>query len=371
MSRRSEWIPAAHPYLVVDESRREIDAAVARVIDSGNWILGEEVERLEENFAEYLGVNHSVGVGNATDGIALALRALGFGPGDEVISVSHTAVATIAGIEMAGCMPVLVDVEDGYFTIDPHRLAEALSPRTVAVLAVHLYGQACDVDGIVEFCRRHGLALIEDASQAHGATLNGRKVGTVGDVGVFSCYPTKNLGAVGDAGLVSTRDERLNSRLRSLRTYGWQRRNFSESVGVNSRLDEIQAAVLRIQLSRLEERNQERRRIAQRYSKSLSTTTIKAPVLRSGAEHVFHQFVVQTDDRDGLRGHLERSGIGTAIHYPTPVHEQPAYQDRVRCAESLKVTERLAGRILSLPVYPGLTEDQISRVESALVSWRQ
>jgi dTDP-4-amino-4,6-dideoxygalactose transaminase len=371
MSRSSNWIPAAHPYLTVEQSRREIDAAVARVIDSGNWILGEEVERLEDEFAEYLGVDHSVGVGNATDGISLALRALGFGPGDEVISVSHTAVATIAGIEMAGCMPVLVDVEETYFTIDSHRLAQALSPRTVAVVAVHLYGQACDLDGVLEFCRRHGLALIEDASQAHGATLDGRILGSVGDVGVFSCYPTKNLGGIGDAGLVTTRDEGLNSRIRSLRNYGWQRRNFSESVGVNSRLDEIQAAVLRIQLARLGERNEERRRIAQRYSRSLSTTNIQAPALRSGAEHVFHQFVVQTDDRDGLRGHLERRGIGTAIHYPTPVHAQPAYQDRVRCAEPLSVTERMADRILSLPIYPGLMEDQISRVESALVSWRQ
>lgn len=361
-----ELIPVADPLAQQIALKSQIDLAIERVLTGGHYVLGPEVEAFEAEFAEYIGVGHSVGVANGTDAIALALRALGLGPGDEVITVSHTAVATVAAIEMAGCIPVLIDVEPGYLTLDPAKLDEALTERTGAVVAVHLYGQAADLDGIQEFCNRTGVALIEDVSQAHGSRWHGRRTGSFGHVSTFSCYPTKNLGAIGDAGIVATNDQAVADRLRRLRQYGWVTRNDSLDAGVNSRLDELQAAILRVKLRHLDSGNDARRAIAIRYTSALYSASIQTPKTRAETEHVYHLYVIQDFDRDGLSSLLRQSGVGSAIHYPRAVHQQSAYCGRIRTSSCMAVTEEAVGRILSLPMFPELSESQISRVISSL-----
>lgn len=364
----SKFISVASPLAQNTALKSEIDEVVQRVLGRGNYVLGPEVEAFETEFAEYIGVNDSVGVANGTDAIALALRALGLGDGDEVITVSHTAVATVAGIEMAGCTPVLVDVEPGFLTLDPAKLDEVLTGRTRAVIAVHLYGQPADLDRIQEFCKRTGVALIEDVSQAHGSRWHGRRAGSFGELSTFSCYPTKNLGAIGDAGIVATSDIALANRVRRLRQYGWITRNDSLEAGVNSRLDELQAAILRVKLRHLDTGNATRRAIADRYTSALSGTSIQAPMVRSEAEHVFHLYVVETSDREALSESLAHRGVGSAVHYPLAVHQQSAYRGRVRTSSSMSVTENAVKRIISLPMYPELPETTISHVVSTLES---
>ena len=347
--------------------KAEIDEAVERVLAGGHYILGPEVEAFEAEFADYLGVDHSVGVANGTDAIALALRSLGLSQGDEVITVSHTAVATVAAIEMAGCTPVLVDVEPGYLTLDPAKLDEVLTDRTRAVVAVHLYGQPADLDRIQEFCARTRVALIEDVSQAHGSRWRGRRTGSFGHVSTFSCYPTKNLGAIGDAGIVATDDGNIAARLRRLRQYGWVTRNDSLEAGVNSRLDELQAAILRVKLRHLDADNAARRAIADRYTSALTGTQIQPPSTRAAAEHVFHLYVVETADREALRESLAQRGVGSAVHYPLAVHQQSAYASRIRTSSSMAVTEEAGQRILSLPMFPELPESDIAHVVTTLL----
>ena len=363
----SEIIPVSNPLAQRLAMKGEIDAAVDRVLASGNYVLGPEVQTFEAEFAEYLGVRHSVGVANGTDAIALALRALGLGAGDEVITVSYTAVATVAAIEMAGCTPVLVDVEPGYLTLDPAKLDEAYTCRTAAVIAVHLYGQPADLDGLQAFCLRTGVALIEDASQAHGSRWHGRRIGSFGQVSTFSCYPTKNLGAIGDAGIVATNDPITAQRIKTLRQYGWVSRNNSVEPGVNSRLDELQAAILRVKLRHLDVGNAARRAIADRYTSALAGTAIQPPMVRPGVEHVFHLYVAEHRERDALRRSLLERGVGSALHYPLGVHQQASYAGRIRTSSSLAVTERAVKRRLSLPMFPELDEAAIERVVSALV----
>jgi dTDP-4-amino-4,6-dideoxygalactose transaminase len=360
-------IPITDPgaqYLVF---RGEIEVAIKRVLDSGYYILGPEVEAFESEFAEYIGTQFAIGVANGTDALSLALRALDIGPGDEVITVSHTAVATVAAIEQAGATPVLIDVEPGFLTLDPSLLEQAFTERTRAVIPVHLYGQAADLTRIQDFCKSHGLALVEDVSQGHGARYNGRRLGSFGDLAVFSCYPTKNLGALGDAGIVVTNDPALADRVRRLRQYGWVDRNFSLEQGVNSRLDEVQAAILRVKLPHLDAGNERRREIAYSYSEAFRGSRIKAPLLRENSEHVFHLYVAQVDGRDAFRDRLETTGVQTAIHYPLPIHRQPAYLDRVRTATSMSVTDQVASRIISLPVFPELSTDSSDFVAQAAV----
>jgi dTDP-4-amino-4,6-dideoxygalactose transaminase len=347
----------------------ELGEAIERVLAGGHYILGPEVEAFEVEFARYIGVSHSVGVANGTDAIALALRALGLGPGDEVITVSHTAVATVAAIEMAGCTPVLVDVEPGYLTLDPTKLDEVFTERTSAVVVVHIYGQPVDLDRIKEFCDRTGVALIEDVSQAHGSRWHGRRTGSFGHVSTFSCYPTKNLGALGDAGIVATNDESVADRLRRLRQYGWAARNESLEPGANSRLDELQAAILRVKLRHLDSGNEARRVIADRYTSALVGTSVQPPTIRPGAEHVFHLYVVEHSDRNALRESLACAGIGSAFHYPRAVHQQAAYRDRLKTSTSMAVTEEAVERILSLPMFPELCEAEITKVVSALMNF--
>ena len=349
-------------YLAV---RDEVDEAIARVLQSGHYILGPETHQLESEFADYLGSGEVVAVGNATDGIALALRALGVGSGDEVIAPSHTAVATVAGIEMAGASPVLADVDPVTLTLDYRRVQELVSDRTAAVMPVHLYGQPADLDAAVEFHDRTGIPLVEDASQAHGALWRGRRVGTFGQAAVFSCYPTKNLGGLGDGGLVATPDSQTSARIRRIRQYGWETRNLSREPGVNSRMDELQAAVLRVQLRYLDAPNARRRELARNYREALGDIPIGLPETQVHSDHVFHLFVIQFDERDALMAHLGSEGIQTAIHYPTPVHMQPAYQGRLRIG-SMSTTNRLTTRILSLPLHPQLSDDDIGLVADAI-----
>ena len=361
-------IPVADPGAQLAALRPEIDEAISRVLKSGYYILGPEVEAFEREFADYIGTTQALGVANGTDALALGLRALGIGPGDEVITVSHTAVATVAAIEQAGATPVLVDVEPGFLTLDPALLDEVLSERTRAVVPVHLYGQAADLTMIQSFCQLNGLALVEDVSQAHGATWNGARLGSIGHVGVFSCYPTKNLGALGDAGIVVTSDSAVAERLRRLRQYGWQERNLSLEPGVNSRLDEIQAAILRVKLRHLDSNNERRRVIAGNYSRAFEGLPITVPSIRSASTHVFHLYVAQVKDRDNFRRILAHKGVQTALHYPTPVHVQPAYKDRLRTSMGMAVTEQSSSRIVTLPLFPEMTDADADAVCAGVVS---
>ena len=358
-------IICANPSAQFYSYQAEIEEAVLRVLRSNRYILGPEVEALEQEFAAYIGTTHAVGVANGTDALELALRALDLKPGDEVITVSHTAVATVAAIEAAGAVPVLVDVDPDFYTLNPTQLTEVLSSRTRAVIVVHLYGQAADLDAIGKFCQEHNLILIEDGSQAHGAKWKGKRLGSIGHIGCFSCYPTKNLGAIGDAGLVTTSDDKLAHKIRILREYGWQERYISDIPGRNSRLDELQAAILRIKLRYLDDDNQKRRDLAAQYT-SLLGDGVQTPSSRPGAEHVFHLYVVRTAHRQELMAHLKSQEIHTAVHYPAPVHLQPAYRGRLRIAGSMEVTERLAQDVLSLPIYPELGVNLVSRVAQTI-----
>jgi dTDP-4-amino-4,6-dideoxygalactose transaminase len=361
-------ILCANPSAQFQSYQDEIEAAVLRVLRGKQFILGAEVAALEEEFASYIGVKHCVGVANGTDAIELALRAVDIGPGDEVITVSHTAVATVAAIEAAGAVPVLVDVEDYFYTLDPSQLNEVFTSKTRAVIVVHLYGQAANLEPISAFCQQHNLVFIEDCSQAHGATWNREKLGSIGHIGCFSCYPTKNLGAAGDAGLVVTNDKDLAIKIRCLREYGWTKRYVSEISGRNSRLDEVQAAILRVKLKYLENDNDRRRKLAKEYGRFLPSS-IHPPKVREISDHVFHLYVVQTTCRDALISFLAQHNIGAAVHYPTPVHLQPAYKNRLRTAKRMSVTERLSGEVLSLPLYPELQIETVQTICRIVASY--
>ncbi len=349
----------------------EIDAAVARALSSGWYILGGELRAFEAEFAAWLGAAAVVGCGNGTDAIALALRGLGIGAGATVVTVSHTAVATVAAIEMVGATPLLIDIEPDLYTMDPDALARVLEnppaglPPIRAVIPVHLYGQPADLDRIVPLCRDHGVVLIEDCAQAHGARLHGRRVGTFGDAATFSFYPTKNLGALGDGGAVAVRDPDLALSLAALRQYGWHKHYISDEVGVNSRLDEVQAAILRAKLPHLDDHNARRAAIAARYSGALQG--LVPPRVRDGVDHVFHLYVLRSERRESIQASLRERGIGTGIHYPVPVHLQPAYAGRVALGPGgCPRTEAVCREVFSLPLYPELTDDQVETVCAGL-----
>ena len=334
-----------------------------RVLESGTYILGNEVVSFERAFADYCGVAHAVGVGSGTDALMLALKALGIGPGDEVITVSHTAVATVAAILATGAAPVLVDIDATYYTIDPARIEEAVTPRSKAIIAVHLYGQAADMDAIVAIGKRRGLRIVEDCAQAAGGRYHDLRVGSIGDVACFSFYPTKNLGAIGDGGMVVAADAELASRVRRLRQYGWDEARQTREIGLNSRLDPLQAAILGVKLPHLDADNIRRAAIANRYQQALGDLPLTLPTARQQATHVYHLYVVGCDDRDGLMAHLATHKIGSAMHYPVPVHCQNGYAQHVIVPKNgLPVTAELADRILSLPIYPELSDFEVDRV---------
>jgi dTDP-4-amino-4,6-dideoxygalactose transaminase len=334
-------------------------------MESGRYILGNEVRAFEQEFARAMNARWSIGVASGTDAIELALRVVGVTPGDGVLTVSHTAVATVAAIARVGAFPLFVDIDPLRYTMSPASLAEALeltASKAKAIVVVHLYGQAANLQAILELSGRFGLPVIEDCAQAHGAKLQERTVGTWGDIGCFSFYPTKNLGAFGDAGALIGRDEHYAERMRSLREYGWQTRYLSTEFGVNSRLDELQAAILRVKLPGLRDGNTRRQRIADLYDDRLAGSDIVIPYRAPDGEHVFHQYVVQAADRDRLQKALAEAGVGTLVHYPAAVHQQPAYDDQNLRPVALPNTESVVPRILSLPMYPELTSDQVEYV---------
>lgn len=369
MSSLDPLIPQADPGAGYAACRQAINDAIERVLASGSYILGHEVSAFETEFAAFLGAGFALGCASGTDALVLALKALGVGPGDAVATVSHTAVATVAAIELVGAAPLLLDIDETTYTMDPVELEAVLSTRSrgqapiKAVIPVHLYGQPATIDVICGLAARHGAAVIEDCAQAHGAAFDGRMVGSWGDASAFSFYPTKNLGAFGDGGAVATDDTAIADQVRALRQYGWGAERVSACAGFNSRLDELQAAVLRVKLLSLQADNARRQAIAAAYDAALSDTPTAAPPRAPGRTHVFHQYVVRRPDRDAFRQRLLAAGIGSAIHYPVPVHLQPAYAGRVELGPSrCSRTEAASCEIVSLPMHPGLKDAEVERI---------
>jgi dTDP-4-amino-4,6-dideoxygalactose transaminase len=352
-----------------DELGGELHATVARVIASGQFVLGPEVEAFEADFAAYCGVRHAVGVGNGLDALRLLLQAMDIGPGDEVIVPAHTFIATWLAATHAGATPVPVDVDGAGFAIDPARVEAAIGPRTRAIVAVHLYGLLAPMAELRAIADRHGLRLLEDAAQAHGARLDGRRAGSLGDGAAFSFYPAKNLGALGDAGAVVTDDDDIANRVRQLRNYGSTRKYEHLVAGGNSRLDPLHAAVLGLKLARLDDWNARRRAIADRYRSGLGDGPLGLPAAAAGSEPVWHQFVVRSPRRDALQAHLREAGIESLVHYPRAPHRQPAYAALGLGEGSFPVAERLSREVLSLPMHPHLHPDEVDAVVAACRSF--
>jgi dTDP-4-amino-4,6-dideoxygalactose transaminase len=366
MGKGDSLIPLANPRAQYVSYKNEIDEVISRVLDKGRYILGDEVDAFESEFAAYLGTRYGIGVGSGTEALHGALRACGVGEGDEVITVSHTAVATVAAIELCGARPVFIDIERDYFTMDPQKLTDAITPKTKAVIPVHLYGLPADLKAITEIGHKSGIRVIEDCAQAHGALYQGKRVGSWGDMACFSFYPTKNLGAIGDGGIIVTSDPDLAKRGRLLREYGWTGRYVSDIPGWNSRLDEIQAAVLRVKLKHLDSANASRVHLASLYDEGLSGSGLATPKVRPETEHVYHLYVIRSPEREKLQAYLKAHNVGTLIHYPVPVHLQPAYRGRLRCAGDLSETEQAVREVLSLPMYPELSLSDVHRVTEAV-----
>lgn len=346
----------------------EYEEAALRVLRSGMYVLGDEVAAFEKEFAAFLGVKYCVGLNSGLDALILGIRALGIGPGDEVLVPGNTYIASVMGIAENGATPVFVE-PDKYYTIDAAKIEEAITPKTKAVLPVHLYGQACSMREIQKIAEDHGLYIIEDCAQSHGACFDGQMTGTFGDVGCFSFYPTKNLGAFGDGGAVVTNNPDIAEKIRMLRNYGSRIKYQNELVGVNSRLDEIQAALLRVKLSHLRELTAERQRIAFQYLAGIRNPKIVLPEIRGGSDHVYHLFVVRCRDRDDLAAYLADHGVKTQIHYPIPPHLAECYQEWGYSAGSYPVTEAYADGVLSLPLYNGMQDEEILDVISILNSY--
>jgi len=373
-------IPLCNPKANYLAYRTEIDAAIARVLDSGWYILGPEVSAFEQEFASYTSTNYAVGVASGTDAIEIALRACDIGPNDVVFSVSHTAVATIAAIERCGATVMLVDIGHDTFTMAPEHLESTIKQvkkdpkfgKAKAIVPVHLYGQPANMTAILDIAKRYDLCVVEDCAQAHGAKLKGKIVGSFGDLAGFSFYPTKNLGALGDGGIVVTNEQRLYEKLIALRQYGWKKRNISSMSGINSRLDELQAAVLRVKLKKLDDDNKRRRRIAQKYTNAIKGTSLICPIETEASYHVYHQYVVRTKNRNKFMDYLKKSNIGFTIHYPFGIHQQPAYKEKVIAGKGgLKNTEKVCEQIISLPMCGQMTDEQIERVVKVLQNWEQ
>ncbi len=344
------------------ELRDEINAAIARVVASGWYILGPEVDAFETEFAAYVEAAHCVGLANGLDALHLALRAMDVGPGDEVIVPSNTYIATWLAVSQCGATPVPVEPDEATFNIDPSRIEAAITPRTKVILPVHLYGQAADLDPILAIARQHGLRVLEDAAQAQGARYKGRRIGGHGDVVAWSFYPGKNLGALGDAGAVTTNDPELAERIRVLRNYGSRVKYVNEVQGYNSRLDPIQAAVLRVKLQHLDAWNVRRAAIASTYLEGLRNTALMLPQVPEFADPAWHLFVIRHPNRAAVQQALTEAGIGTLIHYPIPPHRQPAYASAGFAADAFPIATRIANTTLSLPMGPHLAPDQVAKV---------
>jgi len=347
------------------EIKDELDAAYQRVMNSGWYILGEEVTAFEREFAEYCGTRHCVGVGNGLEALQLILRALGIGAGDEVIVPANTYIATWLAVSNAGATVVPVEPVERTFNLDPSRIEAAITSKTKAVLPVHLYGQPADMGPINEIARKHGLKVIEDAAQAHGARYRDQRVGSLGDAAGWSFYPTKNLAAYGDAGAVTTNDDELADRVRLLRNYGSKSKYYNEEKGINSRLDELQAALLRVRLKHLDEWNARRAKIAAMYLEGLRETSLQLPAVCEGADPVWHLFVVRSKRRDELQKYLKTKGINTLVHYPVPPHLQLAYEDSGHL-RTYPISEAIHREVLSLPMGPHLNESDVARIAQAI-----
>ncbi|HLH23181.1 MAG TPA: DegT/DnrJ/EryC1/StrS family aminotransferase [Chloroflexota bacterium] len=364
--RTSMQVPLVDLRVQYQALKDEILAAVADVFEGMQLFLGPNVRAFEEEFAAYCRAQDAIGVGSGTDALILGLRAADVGPGDEVITVSHTFFADTEAIALVGATPVFVDVEPDTWNLDPGKLEAAITPRTKAIIPVHLCGQPADMAPILEIARRHKLFVLEDACQAHGAEYRGQRVGAIGDAAVFSFYCSKNLGGFGEGGALTTNDAQLAARVRRLRDHGSDRRYEHAEIGTNARLDEVQAAILRVKLRHLDAWNAHRQANAAAYGEALAGTGLELPTVRPDRTHVYHLYVVQGPRRDALKDYLGERGIATGVHYPIPGHLQPAAKRWSRGPGSLPVTERLAGRVLSLPMYPELSREQILYVADTI-----
>ena len=364
-------IPQSNPGASSAGYKDEIDRSIQRVMASGWYILGQEVAAFEREFANFIGASNVIGVANGTDAITIALEALGVGPGCAVVTVSHTAVASIVGVQLSGATPLLVDIDEHY-TLDPQHLEAAAASakkqglRLAAILPVHLYGQPADLDPIIDFAKVNGAVVIEDCAQAHGALWKGRMVGGITEAASFSFYPTKNLGAIGDGGATSFRDPEVVARGMQLRQYGWDAERRCQHFGRNSRLDELQAAILRAKLKGLAADIARRREIAAAYDEGLRNLPLTLPKVREGAVHAYHQYVVSVANQNAFRESLVKAGVGTAIHYAPANHLHPAYAKATRVGGALPATEEAAKHVVSLPMFPELTDGQVSRVIDAV-----
>jgi len=343
-----------------EDNQTEIDQAISRVLESGWFILGQEVEKFEASFASYLGTKYAIGVGNGLEALQIALMAIGIKPGDEVITTAHSAVATALSIKAVGGIPVFIDIDD-YFHLGAPKIEEKITSKTKAIIPVHLYGQSADMDTIMAVSRKHNLAVIEDCAQAHGAEWKGQKVGTFGQAGCFSFYPTKNLGAFGDGGAIVTNDDKIAEQCRMIRNYGQKNRYEHEIYGINSRLDEIQAAILSVLLPELDKNNSKRTELASIYRQELSgVKEIKLPLERPETKHVYHLFVIETEQRDELQNFLKENNVPSLVHYPIPIHKQKCFSEWNGI--NLPQTELAASRVLSLPIHPFLSKDEVLTV---------
>ena len=363
-------IPFGDPSASYQAHKSEINKAIRRVLDSGWYVLGTEVDAFEKEFAAFHEEDfHGVGVANGTDAVAMCLRALGLGIGDEIITPSHTAVATVAGIEQAGCTPVFTDIDPNTRCISPDSIKENLGDNTRAIMPVHIYGQPAEMHRILEIAQAHDLTVVEDCSQAHGAEINGQKVGTFADISAYSCYPTKNLGGTGDGGVILCRSKEFAEKIKSLRQYGWNEARESIIPGFNSRLDELQAAILRVKLQHLANDNAKRRTIALRYNEAFEGLPIILPALAETEIHAMHLYVIEYDRRDELMEYLRSHQIGASLHYPLAVHQHAAYANRIRGWENLPVTDQFYQRNLTLPMYPELSNDAVEHIISTVQNW--
>mgnify|MGYP001339866029 CR=1 FL=1 len=365
-SRNNMKINFANPSIKLKKYRGDIKNVISKIIDSNSYILGDEVKKFEKNFSKYIGSKYGLGVANGTDALEIGLKALGINKGDEVITVSHTAVATVAAIRNIGAKPVIVDIDQDFLHIDPTQAEKAITKKTKAIIAVHLYGQSTDIKKLISICKKNKIYLIEDVSQAHGAKYKGKKLGSFGIIGCFSCYPTKNLGAIGDAGIITTNNKKLFEKMKLLREYGWRKKFLSEIHGRNSRLDELQAGILNVKLKNLNLENKKRLKIANIYENKIKNKKINFLKKRNFSSHVFHLFVIKVENRSELIKLLSKNHISTGIHYPIAIHMQPGYKNSIKKIGRLINTEKYANCILSLPMYPELKTKEINKVVSLL-----
>ena len=353
-------ILSANPYKGYSKNRKKIIKTVTNTLESGTYIFGEQVRRFEEEFSIYIGTKYSIGVANGTDAIHLAIRALNLKNGDEILTVSHTAVATVSAILLAGCKPKFIDIEEDYYTIDIKKIEKSITKKTKAIIPVHLYGHSANMREINRIAKKNNLFVIEDCSQSHGSLINDKKTGTFGNISCFSFYPTKNLGCYGDGGMLVTNNKIFNERLRLLREYGWKEKFNSISFGINSRLDELQASILRIKLKYLDKDNYKRNIIAKKYYQGLKDLNIILPKIKKNNHHVFHLYVIRVKNRNYLKSKLEKKGIITSIQYPLPIHRQKFYKSYF--SKNLNITNKITKEILSLPMYPELQMQEVEYI---------